>query len=362
MDGSRSRHSRRLPAVLGLLALVALVPGCQGAESDAHAAVPQPVTEGAEGDTAVTLAEVRPGPVARPVRGTGVVRLKSEADLSFKVGGVIAALYVEEGAHVRKGQVLASLDPTEVDAALRQAKEGATKADRDLARVSKLAATGALPPASLEDAETAAAQSHAALTAAQFNAQRSQIVAPDDGRIDRRLAENGEVAAPGRPIFHLSGRSRGAVVKIGLTDRDVLRVKEGDKAHVVADAQPDVTLEGVVSQIATVASPASGTFDVEIRLAAPPPGMLSGLTAKVTIPHDETAVAVVPMSALTLGKGNLASVFTVVDGRARKVDVKVAFLVDERAALSVAALPPGSRVVSSGAADLVDGARVRIVP
>ena len=69
------------------------------------------------------LADVASGPVARPVRGTGVVRLKSEADLSFKVGGVIAALYVEEGAQVRRGQVLASLDPTEVDAALRVLEE-----------------------------------------------------------------------------------------------------------------------------------------------------------------------------------------------------------------------------------------------
>jgi multidrug efflux system membrane fusion protein len=341
------------------LASLGLLSGCQGAEADAHAAEPPQL---AEGDTAVRLREVEAGPVARPIHGTGVVRLKSEADLSFKVGGVIAALHVEEGAQVRKGQVLATLDPTEVDAALRQAKEGATKADRDLSRVSRLTATGALPTANLEDAQTAAALSHAALTAAQFNAQRSQIIAPDDGRIDRRLAETGEVAAPGRPIFHLSGRSRGAVVKIGLTDRDAMRVREGDKATVICDARPEAPLTGTVSQIATVASPSSGTFDVEIRLTAPPAGMLSGLTAKVTIPHEEDAVAVVPVSALTRGLGNAAAVFTVVDGRAKKVDVKIAFLTDERAALSVATLPPGSRVVVSGAAELQDGSRVRIVP
>ncbi len=345
---------------LGVFSLVslALVSGCQGAESDAHAAEPAQLVEA---DTAVRLGDVEAGPVSRPIRGTGVVRLKSEADLSFKVGGVIAALYVEEGALVRKGQVLASLDPTEVDAALRQAKEGTTKADRDLERVSKLTASGALPTANLEDAQTAAALSHAALTAAQFNSQRSHIVAPDDGRIDRRMAENGEIAAPGRPIFHLSGRSRGAVVKVGLTDRDVLRVKEGDRAQVVCDARPEAPLVGVVSQIATVASPSSGTFDVEIRLASPPAGMLSGLTAKVVIPHDEDAVAVVPVSALTLGRGNLASVFTVVDGHAKKVDVTIAFLLDDRAALSAAALPRGSRVVSGGAAELSDGMRVRVV-
>src|SRR5262245_11963011 len=60
---------------------------------------------------AVRLAPVAAGPVDRPIRGTGTVRFKSEADLSFKVGGVVSAVLVEEGAKVRKGQVLARLDP-----------------------------------------------------------------------------------------------------------------------------------------------------------------------------------------------------------------------------------------------------------
>jgi RND family efflux transporter MFP subunit len=360
-----NEHKTTLAAGVGatvlLLAVAAGVSGCRSAEAAAQAAEPAKGASAQENAAAVRLGDVEHGPIARPIRGTGVVRLKSEADLSFKVGGVIAALYAEEGAQVRKGQVLARLDPTEVDAALRQAKEGATKADRDLDRVSRLTATGALPTSNMEDAQTASALSHAALSAAQFNAQRSQIVAPDDGRIDRRMAENGEVAAPGRPIFHLSGRSRGAVVKIGLTDRDVLRVTEGDSAHVTTDASPDVVLDGVVSQIATVASPQTGTFDVEIRLTAPPLGMLSGLTAKVVLPHDEKVAAVVPVSALALGKGTLASVFTVVDGHAKKVDVKVAFLDGDRAALSSAALAPGSRV-AGGASQLTDGELVRVVP
>jgi RND family efflux transporter MFP subunit len=348
---------------LPLLALLGLgLPGCKTAEPDAHAAVS---ADRAETVARVRVGDVAAGPVARPVHGTGVVRLKSEADLSFKVGGVIARLYVEEGAQVKKGQVLASLDPTEVDAAVRQAKEGALKADRDLDRVQKLAATGALPPATLEDAQTSSALAHASLTAAQFNRERAQIVAPDDGRIDKRMAENGEVAGPGRPIFHLSGRARGAVVKVGLSDRDVLRIKEGDRATVTLDARPETPFSGAVSQIATVASPASGTFDVEIKLDSPPPGILSGLTAKVNVPHDEDVAAVVPVSALACGsdeRDKNAAVFVVEDGKAKKVPVTLAFLTGDRAALSRAQLTRGQRVVVNGASLLEDGAVVRVVP
>ncbi|MBS2019689.1 MAG: efflux RND transporter periplasmic adaptor subunit [Deltaproteobacteria bacterium] len=345
----------RVALLAPLLAFAAAASGCRP-ESEASAA-PK-----VDPSIPVQLAEVQPGPVSRPVRGTGIVRLKSEADLSFKVGGVIAAIAVEEGATVKRGQVLARLDPTEVESSLRQAKEASVKAERDLARVQRLFDSGALPAASLDDARTGAEVARAAVTAASFNASRSTIVAPDDGRIDRRLAEAGEVAAPGRPIFHMSGRSRGAVVRVGLTDRDVLRVKEGDAATVVLDARPEQPLSGTVTQIATVATPGSGTFDIEVRLDGAPRDLLSGLSAKVAIAHDEAAAAVVPLGSLVDGKGDDAAVFVVKEGRAGKVPVKVAFLFGDRAALASSPLTPGARIVLAGAGQISEGSLVRVVP
>lgn len=345
----------RVAPLLVLLGLVASTTGCH-AEKDAAAA---PKVDSA---VPVKLAEAQPGPIAHPVRGTGTVRLKSEADLSFKVGGVISAMLVEEGANVKKGQILARLDPTEVESSLRQAKEGAVKADRDLDRVKRLYDTGALPVAAFDDAKTSSEMAHASVTSASFNASRSAIVAPDDGRIDRRLAESGEIAAPGRPIFHLSGRSRGAVVRIGLTDRDVLRVKEGDAATVTLDARPDPVLSGTISQIATVAAPGSGTFDVEIRLEGAPADLLSGLTAKVSIAHDEPAAAIVPVGALIDGRGSDAAVLVVEGNRLKKVPVKVAFLSGDRAALSAFPLPPHTSVVEAGIGQVAADSIVRVLP
>jgi RND family efflux transporter MFP subunit len=290
-----------------------------------------------------------------------MLRLKSEVDLSFKVGGVVTAVLVEEGATVRRGQLLARLDPTEVDAALRQAKEGQAKADRDLDRVRRLCALGALPVAELQNAETGASMARASVDAASFNAQRAAIFAPDDGRIDRRMIEPGEVVGPGRPAFHLSGRSKGAVVRLGLTDRDVLRVHEGDIARVVLDARPALELSAKVTQIATVASPGSGTFDVEVHLDGWPEGLLSGLTAKIEVRHDEPVSAVVPIGALVDGDGDDAAVFVIDGDRAKKIAVKVAFLQDDRAALA-AGLETTPTVIEAGAAQLDDGTPIRLVP
>ncbi|MBX3225093.1 MAG: efflux RND transporter periplasmic adaptor subunit [Labilithrix sp.] len=384
-----------------VVAAIAIGLGCRAAAPDAAAAERKASTaeqggRGARegrGDTAaqppvpVRLASVAAGPVDRPIHGTGVVRLKSEADLSFKVGGVVTAVLVEEGARIRKGQVLARLDPTEVDAALRQAEEAAAKADRDLDRVRKLHASGALPVADLQNAETGASLSRAAVDAAAFNARRAVIVAPDDGRVDRRMLEPGEVVAPGRPAFHVSGRSKGAVVRIALVDRDVLRVREGDEARVVLDARPEVPLSGKVTQIATVATPGVGTFDVEVKLEAPavspptdegaPParahaaraaasnalmeGLLSGLTAKVEIHRPEQVAGIVPIGAIASGHGADASVFVIDAGRAKRVPVTVAFLLDGKAALAAAPFEPRAMVVEAGAAQLEDGSPVRVL-
>jgi RND family efflux transporter MFP subunit len=317
---------------------------------------------------AVRLVEPTAGPVNRPIRGTGIVRLKSEADLSFKVGGVVAAVLVEEGARVKKGQILARLDPTEVDAAYRQAREGAIKAERDLDRVKRLHSAGAIAIVEKDNAETGVELARAAVSAASFNAQRAAVIAPDDGRIDRRMLEPGEVVAPGRPVFHLSGRSKGAIVRIGLTDRDALRVKEGDVAKIRLDAankDNDEAIVGHVAQIATVATPGVGTFDVEVKLELPSnETLLSGLTAKVEIAHEEAAALVVPIGSVVDGRGPNAALF-VVEGepaRAKKVPVRVAFILDQHVALASAPIPSGTKIIEAGAADVEDGSLVRVLP
>lgn len=350
------------PGLAPTLLLAALTLGaaaCRPAEARARA------EEAASPDGApavtVRLAPIDRAGVTRVVRGTGVLRFKSEVDLSFKVGGVVAQVLVDEGARVQKGQLLARLDPTEVSAALRQAEEAVVKAERDLARVERLHQAGAIPVSQRDDAGTAVRLARAARDAAAFNAQRSAVFAPEAGRIDRRAVEPGEIVSPGRPVFHMSGRSRGAVVRIALTDRDVLRLREGDPARVHLDAHPDGdgALAATVAQIATSATPATGTFDVEVRLASLGDRLLSGLTAKVEIDHAEPSLVAVPTAALVDGRGDAASVFVLDDGKAKRVPVHVAFLSGTSAAVR-GPLEGHQDVVSAGAATLEDGAPVRV--
>jgi RND family efflux transporter MFP subunit len=339
-------------AALALAASGALLAACD----PAAAAAPPP-------DEAIPVrtAAVSHGPVDRPVRAAGLVAAKDEWDLGFKVGGLLAAVEVHEGQAVAKGQVLARLDPTEVAAGVRQAREALEKARRDAARIGALVAGESAPRQAGDDARTALAVAEAALTSAEFNLRHATLLAPDAGWIDRRLAEPGEVVGAGRPIVHLSGQGRGFVVRAALTDRDALGLSPGAPATVVLDARPDAPLPGRVAELSRSAGRGTGTYQVEIRLdPAGAPPLLSGLTAKVEIARRVAAAGAVPLASVVDGDGQAGAVFTVEGGRARRVPVRIAFLQGDRAVLAggVEAL---ARVVTDGAPRLADGRAVKVV-
>jgi RND family efflux transporter MFP subunit len=337
-------------ALASLLATTACVSG--------HAAPAQP----ADASVPVRTAVVERGPVQRPIHAAGTVAAKDERDLSFKVGGVVARVVVREGAEVRRGQILAALDATELEAGVRQAREAAAKARRDRDRARLLRAGGAIAVAQAEDAETAAAVAEAALQAALFNLRHATLTAPDDGWIDRRMAEPGEIVPPGKPVLRISGRGRGFVVRASLPERDVLALSPGDPALVRLDARPDDPIRGRVAEIARSAARGTGTYQVEIGLdAAASRRLLSGLGAKIEIARSVAASGSVPLAAVQDGDGGSGAVFVVDGARARRVPVRIAFLEGERAVLA-GGVEGVERVVVEGAARLADGVPVRVVP
>ncbi len=350
------RYGAPSPHAFALLvsSVLALGAGCDRAvpEAVAHTADPAP--------RPVTLASVGRGPVHRPIRASGLVAARHNADLGFKVGGVVAAVVVEDGAHVKKGQVLARIDPTELSAGAEQARQSLDKAKKDLERAKALYKEKTLARADLEGAETAAAIARSAHTAAAFNERHTVLVAPSDGIIERRLIEPGEVVGPGRPVVRFLGIQRGWIISAAVSDKDALGVIPGTTAKVVLDAAPHLPVDGMVTDVARLSNPRTGTFDVEITLPYTLPfEPKAGLVAKVSIPRTETPAATVPIGALVDGDGDRAYVFVLQDGRAKRMPVKVAFLTGDSAALRED-LAGVQSVVVEGQHDLIDGAPARI--
>jgi len=312
--------------------------------------------------TPVRIAAAFNGPAAPTIRTNGLLVNKDEIRLSFKVGGVIRKLAVQEGERVRQGQKLAEIEQTEVNAQVEQASQARDKAQRDLERGQRLHADQVISLEQLQDLRTQAAVSEAAFKSAQFNSNYSAIIAPRDGTVLRRLAEERELVAAGNPVLVLGAQDHGFVVRAGLADREIVQIKLNDAAQIHLDALPDMTLTGKVTEIASAADPASGMFNIEVLLDPTPQALKSGLVAKLNIVPASARAGervYVPIAAIVEGNGRKASVFVIDGNHARRREVDVAFIENDAVALT-GGIAAGERVVTDGSLYLEDGETIAV--
>lgn len=319
--------------------------------------------EGAARRTPVRVAVATSGPATPAILTNGMIANKDEMQLSFKVGGVIRAIHVEEGTSVRKGEALAEIELTEINAQLEQAHALATKAQRDLARGERLYADEVISLEQLQDLKTQAATAQAQLKGVQFNRGYAVITAPSDGVVLRKLAQERELVPAGQTVLLVGGHDKGYVVRAALADRELVQLQPGDPCEVRLDAYPGQVLHATLSQIASAADPRTGMFPVEVRLDAPPAALASGLVAKLRLypaAGRTHTLTYVPVSAVVEGSGDTASVFIVHGDRAQRRQVRVAFIDPAGVALADG-LAPGERVVTDGALYLDDNDVIEIV-
>jgi multidrug efflux system membrane fusion protein len=302
------------------------------------------------------------GPAVPPVDTNGIVVTKHEMRLSFKMGGVVRKIHVQEGSVVKAGQRLAEIELTEVDAQVEQARQMSDKAVRDLSRGENLYADQVISLEQLQDLRTQAAMAQAQFKSAQFNLGYSVITAPRDGRVLRKLVEERELVPAGTPVLVFGESDRGFVVRAALADREIVNVKIGDKGEIRMDAFPGQAMSGTVVEVASAADERTGMFTIELQFDTPPPRLVSGLVARLRLAPTTEAppLTYVPMAALVEGDGDRASVFVMDNGKAQQREVRVAFITADSIALE-SGLKPGETVITDGALFLENGESVEVV-
>lgn len=309
----------------------------------------------------VRVKPVRTTQISLPVRSVGMIVASREIRLSFKTGGIIDRIEAEEGARVRKGDILAVLNLSEMEAQVNQAKNGYEKVLRDFARVKNLFADSAATLEQEQNAETALNVAKANLDMVEFNLAHSKIRAPDNGIILKRLAEPSEMIGPGYPVLLFGMEGRFWKIKTGLADRDFVRLQPGDSARVTLDAYPDEEFGAVVSLISESANPMTGTYEIELDLLPANRKLASGFIANLEIyPARKLSYCLIPIEAIVQAEGQTGYVFVVSDSmRARKLEVKINAVFGDEAAIS-GGLGEATAVVTEGAAYLTEGDCVEI--
>ncbi|NOU17807.1 MAG: efflux RND transporter periplasmic adaptor subunit [Bacteroidales bacterium] len=301
---------------------------------------------------------------ARTIQCAGLLSSKRISKLSFKTGGIINRLYVEEGSRVSKGQLLATLDMTEIAAQVQQAKVAFEKADRDLKRAKNLYADSVV---TLEQLQNATSVFDAALETkniAEFNQRYSRIMAPANGKIISILAEENELTGPGMPVLVFGEQgSNEWVVKTGISDKDMVSIRKGDKATVTFDAYQGKEFSAQVTQLAEVVDLLSGTFEIELSVKQGDTSFINGMVASIKINSSNTQrVSLIPPDAIAEANGNKGFVYVVNadNTSAKKIPVTVAYIQDNEIAV-YELLSKAGQVITKGAAFMEEGTRINIV-
>src|SRR5690606_18082536 len=258
------RFRRRLFSLVA----VSLIAAC-GTDPD-QAPRPRPVLVEVVGTTAAGAAHA-----AYP----GEIRAREESPLAFRIGGNLVERHVDAGETVKRGQLLAELDPGDqrlgVDAARAQlaaAEAALLRARADRARYAALASERLVSESAMDaqDAAWKAAEeqvraARAELEVARNQAGYSQLRAPRDGVIASRQAEAGQVLAPGQTVFTLAADS-GREVAIALPESRIREVAIGQAVEVELWSASGLRLPGTLREIAAAADPQARTYAARVAL------------------------------------------------------------------------------------------------
>lgn len=324
--------------------------GCDSAAAPTADAAPKPIL--------VSLTEALPTSAGGGVLATGTVRARRETSLSFTMPGRVAAVLVEDGQPVARGQLLARLDATPVAASSSAARAEAARAKAELQRMRALADKGWVTKARLDAAEAAATAADAQVAATGFDVRFSRIYAPSPGVVLRRHVEANQTVAAGAPVVTIGEASGGYVLRVPLPDADLARVRLGQGAAVTIPALGGRPLAATIAEIGGRGDERTGTFEVELTLP-PAPGLRSGLIgeARIRVPGDGEAVAI-PASAIWQARADEGFVYVVdASGTARARLVQLG-TVDDREVVVTGGLNAGEQVVCAGVDRLRDGVKV----
>ena len=232
---------------------------------------------------------------------SGSLEAGNQSQLSFQVPGRIRKLPVKTGQRVKRGALIAEVDPTDFELQLRearanyaQARAQASNANANYQRVRRLYETRNTSRQDLDSARTSRDTARSAQVAAQETVSRlkrqleyTRLGAPADGTVNRVMADVNEVVAAGTPIVILQA-GKELEASIDVPESFVRMISIGDPAQVIIGALK-TNVEGVVQEIG-VSSQGTGVFPVMVKLKSDPENARPGMVAEVRLTPKKDAL------------------------------------------------------------------------
>jgi membrane fusion protein (multidrug efflux system) len=320
---------------------------------------PQKGATGPGGPSPVEVIDLQTSLVKEDLQAVGALRSNESVMMRPEVAGRIAAIGFRDGQPVKRGQTLIQLDATLNEAEVAQARAELDLAASNLKRTEDLARKNFVSGSAQETAASNVEVLAAKLKLAEARLAKMRIVAPFDGVVGIRSVSIGDYVKDGADLVNIEDIG---VLKADfrLPERYFTQLRAGQAVEVAADALPGARYKGTIEAINPRIDANGRSLELRARLSNADGRLRPGMFARVRVIVGERANALLVPEEAIVPLGDDFFVYTVVDGKANRVRVKLGVRRDSQVEL-LEGVKAGDKVVTAGMRVQRDGQPVRIV-
>ena len=318
------------------------------------------------------------GTTAMDANYSGTVEEENGVALSFSMGGTIKQLRVKVGDHVRRGQLIASVDPTSIKNSFDVAHATRLQAEDAFKRMKQLHDKGSLPDIKWVEVQSQLQQAVSTENIARKSLSDCNLYAPMDGVISEKNAEVGQNAAPGMPIAKLV-TTRVLNVKIAVPESEMAGLHVRQRAKIQVQALDGRWFSGYVIEKGVIADPITRSYSVKIRVEGAADGLLPGMVSNVSLAKialskgaaagnvsssaaEASSCIIIPASLIQLGDDNSNFVWVDEGGKAVRRTIVCGEYMSQGVSI-VSGLKHGDKLIVEGQQKVCTGTPLKaIVP
>lgn len=287
---------------------------------------------------------------------SAITAFDRKTTVSAETGGKLETVSFTEGDRVDIGDVLATIETSTRDAAVRQAEASLNAARADLESTKSLAEKGFISQNRLTSAQANFEAAQAALENAQRSLSDTTITSPVSGLIETKHVQDGSFVGAGAAVATVVATDP-LVLKTQASEKDIAQLTVGDSA--TARLIAGQTYEGRIAHISPVANRSTRTFEVEVEVRNPDSSVIEGMTAEVTFMSKPQMAHLVPNSLLGLSdKGQVGIKLVTAEDTVQFVPVDL--LNATPAGFWIEGLPEEIRLITIGQDFVRDGQTVNV--
>lgn len=301
--------------------------------------------------------EVTPTEVENKWYYVGELKAQTSTSVNFRVPGVVKAVYVSDGDYVAKGQLLAMLDPQDMQRSYDLSKATLTQAEDAMARVEMMHQEQSVADIKYVEVQTKLEQARTLFQSAEERLNNTKLYAPVSGYVSNRTIEPGESYGMVVPAFKILDVSK-LVACVPVPEREIPLIKKGDKAQIsVLALGDDVRFEAVIDEISASCDRVTHSYEVRLAITNADRRLKHGMVCNVQLWPGESEFVpqhVLPVNAVINMSDNQKYVWVIRDGVAHRRKVSVGMYTTDGIIIQNG-LNDGDFVVVEGQSKLSEG-------